>query len=103
MLKLFLFLLAVYGGTVIVSVLKTRKIFEFVFGRIPVLGALIRCPICVSFWIGIALSLWVISPSIPVVHERWQAVLLDGLAGLGFTFILHVTMDRLSGGFKNSN
>src|SRR3989304_8112407 len=79
MFKPFLFLLAVYGGRVILSELKTRKIFEFVFGRIPVLGALIRCPICVSFWIGIALSLWVISPSIPVVHERWQAVLLDGL------------------------
>ena len=103
MLALFIFLLAVYGGTNIVAVLKTRKIFEFVFGRIPVLGTLIRCPICVSIWIGISLSLWVISPSTQVVDERWRAVLLDGLAGLGFTFICHVTMDRLSGGFKKSD
>ena len=106
MLKLLLFLLAVYGGANIVSVLKTRKIFEAIFGRIPLLGPLVRCPICVSFWIGMALSLWVISPSAQVIHERWKAVLLDSLAGLGFTFVFHVLyimMDRLSGGFKEKS
>lgn len=115
-MALFVFLLAVYGLATAIAVLKIGK---FIFGdgycaedgcpdprhptdrrkllgRIPYLGDLFYCPPCLSFWIGMACSAYVISPSRAVCAVWWQAMVLDGLMACGASWILFVTTERLA-------
>lgn len=100
-MKLLIFFLAVYGLANAIAVLKTRVIAEKLFGKIPVLKDLIKCPPCLAFWIGMAFSLTIFSPSIEWSPNRGSAMVVDGLACCGLTWLLHVTAERLAFGLTD--
>lgn len=92
-----LFLLAVYGVANAVAVLKTRLVFEFLFGKIPILKDLIKCPPCIAFWVGLACSRWVLSPASGFCQKWWMAMLVDGFTALAGVWLLHLKAERLAG------
>lgn len=93
---LVLFLLAVYGVANAVVVLKTRLVFQRVAGKIWVLRDLIKCPPCVAFWVGIWFSCFYLSPASSFCPQRWVAAIVDGFAGLGAVWLLHLRAERLA-------
>lgn len=97
LVALVLFLLAVYGVANVVAVLKTRVVFEFLFGKIWILKDLIKCPPCIAFWTGMACSLWLLSPSSSFCPKWWGAMLIDGFGALGAIWLLHLKAERLAG------
>lgn len=101
MIKLILFFLAVYGLANAIAVLKTRLVVQAIFGRIPILKDLIKCPPCLSFWIGMAFSYFCFSPSFEFMKNAGAAVVVDGLAASGFTWIIHVTAERIAFGLTD--
>lgn len=94
--SLALFLLAVYGVANAVVVLKTRVIFERLFGKIWILKDLIKCPPCVAFWVGMACSRFMLSPASTFCPVWWKAMLIDGFAAVGAVWLLHLKAERLS-------
>lgn len=93
--SLALFLLAVFGVANAVAVLKTRLVFEALFGKILILKDLIQCPPCVAFWVGMATSYFLLSPASAFCHKWWAAMLVDGFAALGAVWLLHLKAERL--------
>lgn len=103
--------LAVYGAANAIAVLKAgyplRKLLETLeiqaksnavksfwgFWR-----TLFKCPPCLSFWIGMATSVWVMSISRGLVAEWWMAMLVDGFIVCGTSWLIHVTAERLGHG-----
>jgi hypothetical protein len=71
-------------------------------GRIPYVGDMFYCPACLSFWIGMACSKWFLSPASAVVGVWWKAMLIDGLAACGTTWLLHVLAERLLHGMEET-
>lgn len=109
---LLLFLLAVYGLANAVAILKVGKPLRLIASRIgpfylhqtsPNLAEarrsiwqdLVECPACLSFWIGIAASLYAFSPASSVVHDRAVAATFDGLAASGSSWIIHVVLEKI--------
>lgn len=97
LVALIVFLLAVYGVANAVAVLKTRLVFQAIFGKIPILKDLIKCPPCIAFWVGMACSYWLLSPASSVCSKWWGAILLDGFAALSAVWILHLKTERMAG------
>jgi len=116
-LACFLFFLSVYG----LANAFTLKIGQFIFGkshcrkkecavlghphetrkflgRIPWLGDLFYCVPCLSFWIGMAASVWLFSPAALISLVWWKAMLVDGLAASGVTWIFLVWTERQADG-----
>lgn len=116
-LACFLFFLSVYG----LANAFTLKIGQFVFGksrcskkdctapghpketrkflgRIPYLGDLFYCVACLSCWIGMAESAWFLSPASEICPVRWKAIVIDGLAAAGVSWILLVWTERQADG-----
>lgn len=120
MVHTFLFLLAVYGLANAIAVLKFGQLFfgkgycpkpqescphkdhpkelRKCLGKIPFIGDLFYCPPCLAFWIGMAMSVWVMSPSAAFLNIAWKAMLVDGLAASASAYLLHVTAEKLSYG-----
>ena len=117
-LSITLFILAVYGLSNAIAVLK---IGQFMFGqshcrkkdctaprhpletrkglgRIPYLGDLFYCPPCLAFWIGMAASWWIFSPARLLVDIHWKAAVVDGLAASGAVWIIHLLAEWLGRG-----
>ena len=90
------FILAIFGAANAVAVLKIGEVFRGTckepkrFGRIPYFGKMFFCPACLAFWMGLAMSAWVLSPGSLVCAERWQSILVDGFAGSGAVWLIHV-------------
>lgn len=101
MLALIVFLLAVYGLANAIAVLKAGVPIKAALAGIPILGSLVRCPPCISFWAGMACSLWVLSPAAKVVDTAWKAALLDGLVACAFSYFAHVVMERTGLGVED--
>jgi hypothetical protein len=117
-LELALFVLSVYGLATSIAVLKAGKLIRSPlealseiswsgsFWRLPgqFLFALAKCPPCLSFWIGLAASWWVLSPARAIVAARggpeWVAAIVDGLAACGASWILHVATMRMCMGIE---
>lgn len=116
MLALVIFLLAVYGLATAVAVLKVGRYFlgtgycgekdcakeghphekRKSVGRIPYFGDLFYCPPCLSFWIGMAVSWWVVSPAVLMgVLRGWKSTVTDGLAACAVSWLLHILALRL--------
>lgn len=118
--NLVLFSLAIYGLSNAIAVLK---IGQFIFGkrlcklhgcsgprhphcnrkflaRIPYVGDLFYCPPCLAFWLGMACSMWIISPASQIIQVPWKAMLLDGLGASGAIYIFHVIAERLGHGIE---
>jgi hypothetical protein len=71
-------------------------------GRIPYVGEMFYCPACLSFWIGMATSIWIVSPAIQVCSIAWKAMLLDGLAACAASWLLHVAAMRITSGTEEA-
>lgn len=118
---LFIFLIAVYGFS---NALAVLKIGQFIFGlshcpekpcarpghpkelrkglgRIPYLGELFYCPPCLAFWFGLAVSRLVVSPSGFVIENAWAAMGMDGLMASGVIWLLHLIAERLGHNLPN--
>jgi hypothetical protein len=111
MTRLVVVALAVYGAANAIAVLKAgypiRTLFETLeikaknkaargfwgFWRI-----LFKCPPCLSFWIGMATSVWVISITRSLVAEWWMAMVLDGFIVCGTSWLIHLVAERLGHG-----
>lgn len=102
--KLLVFVLAVYGLANAISVLKFGRYFlgthseRKFLGRVPIFGDLLYCPPCLSFWIGMAGSVFFVSPSAEWVTLWWKAMLVDGLVASAFAYFCHLAAERLSHG-----
>lgn len=100
MLSLVVFIFAVYGLSNALTVLKTRVILQSTLGRVPIVGKMAYCPACVAFWLGLAASVWVLSPASLAGAQGWTARLLDACMACGVTYILHVLAERLGYGLE---
>lgn len=100
MLAFLVFLFSVYGFSNAITVLKFGRSIRELTSNIPYLGALLKCPACLGFWAGMAVSWQVMSPSAPFVDAAWKAVLADGLAASGFCYIIHVIMEKTGLGLE---
>ena len=109
LVSLAVFLLAVYGLSNAIAVLKIGRYFLGIghctdancsapghphekrkfLGRIPYFGDLFYCPPCLAFWLGMAFSLFVFSPSSEFTGIRWKSTVVDGLAASGAIWLLH--------------
>jgi len=67
-------------------------------GRIPFFGDIFYCPPCISFYIGMAFSAFILSPSRALVPIWWKAMIMDGLAAVAFSYFVHVLVEKLSHG-----
>ncbi len=92
---LILFFLAVFGVANAVCVLKTRMVFEKLFGKIWILKDLIKCPPCVAFWTGMTCSRYLLSPASSFCPKWWGAMLIDGFGALAAVWLLHLKAERL--------
>ncbi len=120
MLTAILFFLSVYGLANAIAVLKVGRYFlgeGYCYdpactmldhpldkrrgpGTVPYLGDMLYCPPCLSFWIGVGFSLFIVSPAALVVYSRGAAALVDGLAACGMSYLIHVVMERTAQGVK---
>lgn len=71
-------------------------------GRIPYVGEIFYCPACLSFWIGMAVSLWVLSPAAQVCPIWWKAMLLDGFGACAASWLLHVISMKMTHGVEDA-
>lgn len=101
MLTLVIFWMAVYGLANAIAILKVGDPIRSITNRIPVISHLFHCPTCLSFWIGMAFSAWILSPSSQVCPSSWKTIVLDGLAASGFAYVAHVTMERVGLGLES--
>ncbi|HXX92245.1 MAG TPA: hypothetical protein VEN81_01345 [Planctomycetota bacterium] len=104
MLGLILFLLAIYGLASALTVLKFGQYFFGTYkerkflGRVPFFGDIFYCPPCISFYLGMAASVFILSPSRDLVPVWWKAMLLDGLAAVAFSYLAHAAAEKLTHG-----
>lgn len=70
-------------------------------GRIPYIGDLFYCPACLSFWIGMAASWWILSPAAQVCQRGWRTTVLDGLAACAASWLLHVFSMKMTAGVED--
>lgn len=120
LLTAILFFLSVYGLANAISVLKIGRYFigqshcfekdcialdhpldkRRGLGTVPYLGDLLYCPPCLSFWIGSAVSLLIISPASLVIIRSFSSMLIDGLSACAVSYILHVVMEKVGQGVE---
>lgn len=113
-----LFFLSVYGLANAIAVLKIGRYFlgygycfakdctaldhpldkRRGFGTIPYLGDLLYCPPCISFWWGMLTSIFLISPASLVIQNVFKSAFIDGLAACAMSYLLHVSMEKMSQG-----
>lgn len=98
------FIMAVYGLSNAIAVLKFGRYFLGTFGerkflgKVPVLGDLFYCPPCLAFWIGMAGSAWFLSPAHEWIPVWWKAMIVDGLMASAAAYLFHVIAERLGHG-----
>jgi len=115
---LFVFLLSVHGLATAIAVLKVGKHFfgegycqkegcdkprhpyelRRFLGRVPKLGDLFYCTPCLSFWIGMGVSKWTLSPARTLVPVWWKAMVLDGLMACAVSWLLFLVAKKLERG-----
>jgi hypothetical protein len=71
-------------------------------GRIPYLGEMFYCPACLSFWIGMAASWWILSPAAQVCQAGWKTTVLDGLMACAASWLLHVFSMKMMAGAEDA-
>ena len=106
MVSVAIFVLAVYGLASALTVLKFGRYFFGTYeadkrkflGKIPFFGDIFYCPPCISFYIGMAVSVFFLSPSRTMVPVWWKAMILDGLMAVAFSYLAHAAAERLTHG-----
>lgn len=101
MFTLVVFVAAVYGLANAIAVLKAGAPIRAACSKVPVLSDFVKCPPCLSFWIGMAVSAWVLSPAAQVCAPGWRSILVDGLAASGIVWLLHVAAERTAFGIDH--
>jgi len=101
MFTLVVFIAAVYGLANAIAVLKAGALIRKAVAKVPVLSDFVKCPPCLSFWIGMAVSAWVLSPASQVCAPGWRPIVIDGLAASGIVWLLHVAAERTAFGLDN--
>jgi len=106
-----IFALAVYGLANAISVLKAGRPLRWLAARIPpwyrvdrdgitvrrsMVLDLLECPPCLSFWIGLLMSLLIWSPMSTWIHRMPEASFVDGLACSAVSWVMHVVTDRVA-------
>lgn len=81
-----------------VSKIRKRK----GLGRIPYVGDLFYCPACLSFWIGMAASAWVLSPAAAICPVPWKAIMLDGFMACGVSWLFHLAAMKMAQGVEEA-
>ena len=90
------FFLAVFGAANAIAVLKVGEVLRGTckvprrLGAIPYLGKLFFCPACIGFWIAMAASAWVVSPTEAFLDQKWQSVMVDSFSASGAIWLIHV-------------
>lgn len=109
--ELVFFSIVVYGLATSIAVLHAGKVLvrdplNWIAARIWILkplAAVVCCPACLAFWIGLCLSAADISPIHGLFGSRYADVLslsCDGFFALGSTWLLHVTAEKLGHGLE---
>ena len=109
--KLVVMVLAVYGLANAIAVLKAgypiRTLFEtletkarnkWVKGFWGFWRVLFKCAPCLSFWLGMAGSAWVLSITKELIPDWRMAMVVDGLIVCGTSWLIHLTAERLGHG-----
>lgn len=85
-----IFTLSVYGLATAITILHVGKPIRFVADKIPGVCVLFRCPACASFWIGLLMSHFVLSPSRGMLGlGGWKSLVVDGLTACAVSYLLH--------------
>lgn len=94
MTRLVVWALVVHGITQIVTVARIARPIR---AAAPApLGALLSCPMCFGFWVGVGLSLAGLSPSHAwVTWPLFAEAVADGAAASAVAWAAHVTLARL--------
>lgn len=106
MLTFLLFAMAVYGLATALTVLKFGQYFfgtwekgkRKFLGKIPFFGDIFYCPPCISFYLGMAASVWLLSPAYAIVPVWWKAMIVDGLVAVAFSYLAHALAEKLTHG-----
>lgn len=106
-MKTAVFVLAVYGTAISLALLKVGGPFRWVMSRLDYalfrneegswLKTLSQCPACLSFWISLILSYWLmpVGTAGATLLEAIVTRVIWSLAMVGFVWIVHVTLSRL--------
>jgi hypothetical protein len=117
LIGLSIFVLAVYGLTNAIAILKIGRFLFGVgqcneegcpelkhpldkrkfLGRLPWLGDLFYCPPCVAFWIGMLASKMLFSPAatfVAIPGMAWRGTIVDGLAASGAVWLLYTWTEK---------
>lgn len=93
MTELICFILSCFGVT---NAVTSGKIFEWLrslLQPIPWLGYMVKCPMCLGFWVGIG---WAIVGIGPVIYSDYLAYLLSsGFISSGTCWVFRVILHRL--------
>lgn len=111
MTRLVVVALAVYGVANAIAVLKAgyplRKFLETMEIQSKNKGlkgfwafwrTLFKCPPCLSFWIGMAMSVWVLSITRSLIAEWWMAMIVDAFITCATSWLIHLAAERLGHG-----
>jgi hypothetical protein len=94
------FVFAVWGLANAIGVLKVGHPIREFLKNTPVLKDLFRCPACLGFWMGMAASWFLFSPSLSCFPKDFPdskvaAMVVDGLVCSGANWILYCVCTRL--------
>lgn len=67
-------------------------------GKLFFIGDIFYCPPCISFYLGMAASVWFLSPASQVVGIWWKAMIVDGLVAVAFSYLAHALTEKLTHG-----
>ncbi len=96
LLKGIFFFLSVFGAANAIAVLKVGEIIRGThkaprrLGAIPYFGRMFFCPACIGFWIALAVSAWVVSPTAEFLEPKWRSILVDAFSASGVLWLIHV-------------
>lgn len=99
-----IFFLSVYGFANAITTLKIGELFRGTLenpkrlGRIPFFGKIFFCPTCLGFWVGMVVSLTLLSPAREFVGIWWKAMILDGLSVSAAIYLFHLICERIHKG-----
>ena len=88
-------ILVVYGITLIVTGSWLFRPVRRLFEPYPYLHKLVTCPMCFSFWVGIALGILGVGPCQLLPLFLIGKILADGFAASAICWIIHVILVRL--------
>lgn len=90
------FILACYGMANALAVLHFGAQFRSIMSRLSSwTGAMAQCPSCLSFWIGMGISVVAISPSSQFIRSSAVSAFIDGLVASAASWIIHIVTERI--------